>query len=138
MEDARQAFDALILNLDQEIENLKQVAQQEIAKLQHEAEEERASMNLSDDIDGEVREQLRGREKNVKKLQDEIESKLNEQVNVIARATSLVWICYMRFARRTDVSSSFNGTKGKKREVHHLIYITKKKIGYQKCSCFIL
>lgn len=109
LDDARQAFDSLVLNLDQNIENLKQAAQQEIAKLHQDAEEERASMNLTDDIDGELREQLRGREKSVKKLQEEIESKLNDQVNVIARATSLVWICYMRFARRTDVSANYFG-----------------------------
>ena len=103
LEDARQAFDALVENLDKDIENLKQVAQQEIAKLTQDAEDERAALNLSDDIDGELREQLRTREKAVKKEQDAIEKKLREQVEVIARAGSLVWICYMRFARRTDV-----------------------------------
>ncbi|KAG2229913.1 hypothetical protein INT48_008288 [Thamnidium elegans] len=102
LDDARQAFDALVENLERDIENLKQTSQQEIAKIHQEAEEERASLNLSDDIDGELREQLRSREKHVKKAQEEIEQKLNEQVNVIARSGSLVWICYMRFARRTD------------------------------------
>jgi cleavage stimulation factor subunit 3 len=106
LDDARQAFDSLVESLDKDIENLKQVSQQEIANLHQEAEEERASLNLSDDIDGELREQLRSREKHVKKEQEEIEARLNEQVEVIARASSLVWINYMRFARRTDVSTA--------------------------------
>lgn len=104
LDDARQAFDSLVENLDKDIESLKEVAQAEIAKLHQEAEEEKASMNLSDDIDGELREQLRTREKHVKKEQEAIEKTLNEKVDVIARAGSLVWINYMKFARRTDVS----------------------------------
>lgn len=107
LDDARQAFDLLIENLDKDIDNLKETSKQEIAKRHQEAEEERASLNLSDDIDGELREQLRSREKHVKKEQEAIEAKLNEQVDVIARAGSLVWINYMRFARRTDVSRVF-------------------------------
>lgn len=107
LDDARQAFDLLIENLDKDIDNLKEASKQEIAKRHQEAEEERASLNLSDDIDGELREQLRSREKHVKKEQEAIEVKLNEQVDVIARAGSLVWINYMRFARRTDVSRVF-------------------------------
>lgn len=104
LDDARQAFDSLLETLEKDINNIKEVANGEIAKLHKEAEEERASMNLSDDIDGELREQLRSREKHVKKEQDAIEKKMNEQVEVIARSGSLVWISYMRFARRTDVS----------------------------------
>lgn len=107
LDDARQAFDLLIENLDKDIDNLKEASKQDIAKRHQEAEEERASLNLSDDIDGELREQLRSREKHVKKEQEAIEAKLNEQVDVIARAGSLVWINYMRFARRTDVSRVF-------------------------------
>jgi hypothetical protein len=64
-------------------------------------------LNLSDDIDGELREQMRARQRNIKKEQDQIEGRTKEQVDVLARASSLVWICYMRFARRTDVESPF-------------------------------
>ncbi|KAI8384710.1 uncharacterized protein BYT42DRAFT_592831 [Radiomyces spectabilis] len=102
LDEAKKAFDNLLERLDEDIAKLKSAAQKEVDKLKQEAEEERANMNLGDDIDGELKEQLREREKQLKKEQDEIEDRMKEQVDVIARACSLVWICYMRFARRTD------------------------------------
>lgn len=122
-------YNDLVDRLEKEHEEVKQTAQKEISKLQQEAEEERTAMNLSDDIDGEVREQLRIREKNVKKKQSEVEAKMNEEVNVIARAGSLVWICYMRFARRTEVGGERCQIVRQEINLSHL--------GYHKCSCFV-
>ncbi|KAG1139413.1 hypothetical protein G6F37_009687 [Rhizopus arrhizus] len=102
IDEARQVYNNLIEKLDKDREDLKEATEKEIAKLQQEAEDDRASLNLSDDIDGEMREQLRVREKNVKKKQEEVRAKMNEEADIIARAGSLVWICYMRFARRTE------------------------------------
>ena len=106
IDEARQVYNNLIEKLDKDREDLKEATEKEIAKLQQEAEDDRASLNLSDDIDGEMREQLRVREKNVKKKQEEVRAKMNEEADIIARAGSLVWICYMRFARRTEVKGS--------------------------------
>ncbi|KAG0174771.1 mRNA 3'-end-processing protein rna14 [Apophysomyces sp. BC1015] len=100
--DARKAFESLLERLDQDVEKIKSGAQKEVDRLQQEADEERAALKLTDDIDGELREQLRQREKQVKKEQDEIEKQCKEQVDVIARGCSLVWIHYMQFARRTE------------------------------------
>ncbi|KAI9481634.1 MAG: hypothetical protein EXX96DRAFT_219923 [Benjaminiella poitrasii] len=102
LDDVRQAYDQLLNRLDEDIDQIKKTAQEEIDRLQQEADQERASMNLSDDIDGELREQLRAREREVKREQETIETKMKERVEVIARACSLVWINYMRFARRTE------------------------------------
>ncbi|KAI9316273.1 hypothetical protein BX666DRAFT_1949031 [Dichotomocladium elegans] len=102
LDDARQTFDSLLEHLDQDIDKIKAVAQEEIDKIQRDADEERMGMNLSDDIDGEVREQLRTREKQVKKEQEEIEERMKAQVHKLAKGCSLVWISYMRFARRTE------------------------------------
>lgn len=112
IDEARQVYNNLIEKLDKDREDLKEATEKEITKLQQEAEDERASLNLSDDIDGEMREQLRVREKNVKKKQEEVRAKMNEEADIIARAGSLVWICYMRFARRTEVK----GNKKKKKD----------------------
>lgn len=122
LDEARQAYDQLVTTLDKNIEDLKQAAQQEINKLHEEADVERASLNLSDDIDGEVREQLRSREKHVKKEQDAIEKKLNDQVEVIARGGSLVWINYMRFARRTDGIKSARALFSRARKATNCTY----------------
>lgn len=103
LDDARQAFDSLLEHLEKNIEKHTATAQAEIEKIQKEADEERANMNLSDDIDGEVREQLRARDRQIKKEQDEVENKMKEKIDALSRACSLVWICYMRFARRTEV-----------------------------------
>ncbi|KAF7724317.1 mRNA 3'-end-processing protein rna14 [Apophysomyces ossiformis] len=100
--DARKAFESLLERLDQDVEKIKSGAQKEIDRLQQEADEERAGLKLTDDIDGELREQLRQREKQVKKEQDEVEKQCKEQVDVIAKSCSLVWINYMQFARRTE------------------------------------
>ncbi|KAI8148365.1 hypothetical protein BJV82DRAFT_263631 [Fennellomyces sp. T-0311] len=102
LDDARQAYDSLLERLDKEIEKYRVSAQEEMDKIQHDADEERTSLNLSDDIDGEVREQLRARERQVKKEQEEVENRMKEQVNGLAKGCSLVWISYMRFARRTE------------------------------------
>ncbi|KAI7859182.1 hypothetical protein BDC45DRAFT_543564 [Circinella umbellata] len=102
LDDARQAFDVLLEHLDKDIEKIKDAAQQEMDKIQQEADEEKNNMNLNDDIDGEIREQLRVRERQVKKDQEEVETKMNEQVDGLAKGCSLVWINYMRFARRTE------------------------------------
>ncbi|KAF1803012.1 hypothetical protein FB192DRAFT_1421002 [Mucor lusitanicus] len=122
LDDARQAYDQLVTTLDKNIEDLKATAKQQIDKLHEEAEAERASLNLSDDIDGEVREQLRSREKHVKKEQDAIEKKLNDQVDVIARGGSLVWINYMRFARRTDGIKSARALFSRARKAANCTY----------------
>lgn len=104
LDEARQTFDSLLEHLDKDIEKIKTRAQSEIDKIQKEADEEKANMNLSDDIDGELREQLRTREKQIKKEQEAVEERMKKEVDVIAKACSLVWISYMRFARRTEVS----------------------------------
>ncbi|KAG1091487.1 hypothetical protein G6F42_019418 [Rhizopus arrhizus] len=122
LDDARQAYDQLVTTLEKNIEELKANAKQQIDKLHEEAEVERASLNLSDDIDGEVREQLRSREKHVKKEQDAIEKKLNDQVEVIARGGSLVWINYMRFARRTDGIKSARALFSRARRANNCTY----------------
>ncbi|CAO3673036.1 unnamed protein product [Rhizopus microsporus] len=122
IDEARQVYNDLVDRLEKEHEELKETAQKEISKLQQEAEEERTAMNLSDDIDGEVREQLRIREKNVKKKQSEVEAKMNEEVNVIARAGSLVWICYMRFARRTEGITSARALFSRARKSSNCTY----------------
>jgi cleavage stimulation factor subunit 3 len=104
LDEARSSFDALLEHLDKDIEKLRTSVQLEIENIQQHAEQERASMNLGDDVDGELREQLRTRERQVKKEQDKLEDKLKADVDAIMRQCSLVWIAYMRFARRTDVS----------------------------------
>ncbi|KAI8371023.1 hypothetical protein BD560DRAFT_454479 [Blakeslea trispora] len=122
LDEAREAYDQLTANLDKESEALKSTSQQEIARITQEAEEERAAMNLSDDIDGELREQLRSRERHVKREQEAIESKLNEQVDAIARAGSLVWINYMRFARRSDGIKSARALFSRARKATNCTY----------------
>lgn len=122
LDDARQAYDSLLETLEKDINSIKEAGNAEIAKLHKEAEEEKASMNLSDDIDGELREQLRSREKHVKKEQDAIEKKMNEQVEVIARSGSLVWISYMRFARRTDGIKSARALFSRARKAANCTY----------------
>ncbi|KAI8974454.1 hypothetical protein BDB01DRAFT_844804 [Pilobolus umbonatus] len=122
LDDAKQAFDSLIENLDKEIEDLKQAAEKDISRLDHEADEERSSLKLSEDVDGELREQLRTKEKQVRKEQEEIRSKLNEQIEVLARASSLVWICYMRFARRTEGIRSARSLFSKARKATNCTY----------------
>ncbi|CAO3662322.1 unnamed protein product [Rhizopus stolonifer] len=102
IDEARQIYNDLINKLDEQSDQLKETCQNEVAQLQQDADEERASLNLTDDIDGEIREQLRSKERSVKKKQEEVESKMNEEADVIARAGSLVWVCFMRFARRTE------------------------------------
>ncbi|KAI9304476.1 hypothetical protein BJ944DRAFT_256292 [Cunninghamella echinulata] len=102
LDEAKQGFDSILENLDNEIEKLKESVQVEVNKLTQRLEQERASMNLGDDIDGELREQLREKERRIKKEQDELEDQLKEQVDDIMQRCSLVWIAYMRFARRTD------------------------------------
>ncbi|KAL0088583.1 hypothetical protein F4703DRAFT_1518820 [Phycomyces blakesleeanus] len=121
-DEARQAFDSLLEQLDQDIEKLKSTAQKSVEKLQQEAEEEKSGMNLSDDIDGELREQLRQREKQIKKEQDEIEERVKEQVDGVARSCSLVWIMYMRFARRSDGIKSARSLFSRARKTTNLTY----------------
>ncbi|RCH78818.1 mRNA 3'-end-processing protein rna14, partial [Rhizopus stolonifer] len=74
------------------------------------------------DIDGELREQLRSKERHAKREQEAVEKKLNEQVEVIARAGSLVWINYMRFARRTDGIKSARALFSKARKATNCTY----------------
>lgn len=106
LDEARQAFDSLLDTLEKKMNKHKEAAKTEIERIQREAEEERASLNLSEDIDGELREQLRVRERQVKKAQDEVEAHTNEQIDEVARASALVWVNYMLFARRTEASES--------------------------------
>ncbi|KAI8358476.1 hypothetical protein EDC96DRAFT_465074 [Choanephora cucurbitarum] len=122
LDEAREAYDQLVAHLESKSEQLKSASQQEIARLMQEAEEERASMNLSDDIDGELREQLRSRERHVKREQEAIETQLNEQMDAIARAGSLVWINYMRFARRTDGIKSARALFSRARKATNCTY----------------
>ncbi|KAI9250734.1 hypothetical protein BY458DRAFT_444684 [Sporodiniella umbellata] len=122
IDEARQIYDDLINKLDEQSTQLKENCQKEIAKLQEDADEERASMNLSDDIDGEVREQLRTRERSVKRKQEEVESKTEEEADVIARAGSLVWVCFMRFARRTEGIKSARALFSRARKSHNCTY----------------
>ncbi|CAO3599627.1 unnamed protein product [Absidia cylindrospora] len=102
LDETRSAFDSLLEQLNQNVEKLKTSVQQEIHDIQQNAEQERANMNLGDDVDGELREQLRARERQIKKKQDTLEEDLKEKVDAIMRQCSLVWIAYMRFARRTE------------------------------------
>ncbi|ORZ09158.1 hypothetical protein BCR42DRAFT_334731 [Absidia repens] len=102
LDETRSAFDSLLEQLNQNVEKLKTSVQQEISDIQQNAEQERANMNLGDDVDGELREQLRTRERQIKKKQDTLEEDLKEKVDAIMRQCSLVWIAYMRFARRTE------------------------------------
>ncbi|ORY94721.1 hypothetical protein BCR43DRAFT_494490 [Syncephalastrum racemosum] len=102
LDEARQAFDSLLDTLEKKMNKHKEAAKAEVERIQKEAEEERANLNLSDDIDGELREQLRVRERQVKKAQDEVEAHTNEQIDEVARASALVWVNYMAFARRTE------------------------------------
>jgi cleavage stimulation factor subunit 3 len=107
LDEARSAFDSLLEQLNQNVEKLRESVQQEIQEIQENAEQERAEMNLGDDVDGELREQLRTRERQIKKKQDALELDLQKKVDVIMQQCSMVWIAYMRFARRTEVKYQF-------------------------------
>ncbi|KAI8967565.1 hypothetical protein BDF20DRAFT_829300 [Mycotypha africana] len=122
LDDARETYEQLISSLDKEIEEIREKAQAEIAKLEKQAEEERASMNLSDDIDGELREQLRTREKRIKKEQEARKKDSDEKIEVLARGGSLVWINYMRFARRTDGIKSARALFSRARKATNCTY----------------
>lgn len=136
LDEARSSFDALLEHLDKDIENLRASVQQEIEDIQQHAEQERANMNLGDDVDGELREQLRTRERQVKKEQDKLEEKLKADVDAIMRQCSLVWIAYMRFARRTDVSISCRDRSIAQRTVPRMILTPF--LGYQSSKDTVL
>jgi cleavage stimulation factor subunit 3 len=65
--EGRKTFDTLLEHLIEKINILEKEASDEIEELTKAAAEERANMDLGDDIDGELRERLRSREKEIEK-----------------------------------------------------------------------
>jgi F0F1-type ATP synthase membrane subunit b/b' len=106
--EARKALDTLLEHIEQKIEVIEKAASQEIEELDRAAAEERSGMDLGDDIDGELRERLRTKEKQVEKEKNKIKEDKNSKVGVLARSCSQVWIIYMQFMRRSEVCRKRN------------------------------
>lgn len=101
--EARKALDTLLEHLTQKIEVIEKAASDETEELSRVAAEERSAMDLGDDIDGELRERLRAKEKQVEKEKNKIKEEKDEKIAVLAKASSQVWIIYMQFMRRSEV-----------------------------------
>jgi gas vesicle protein len=104
--EGRKTFDTLLEHLIEKINILEKEASDEIEELTKAAAEERANMDLGDDIDGELRERLRSREKEIEKEKSKIKTEKDSKVAVLARSCSQVWITYMQYARRSEVIST--------------------------------
>jgi len=100
--EARSAFESLISHLNSEIERIEESAEEAIAnvnKAGEAAKEEFSGMEL----DGEMREQLRTKEKERDKERAKIEETKKKEIDAVAKGVGLVCIMYMRFARRSEV-----------------------------------
>lgn len=82
---------------------IEKAASDETEELSRVAAEERSAMDLGDDIDGELRERLRAKEKQIEKEKNKIKEEKDEKIAVLAKACSQVWIIYMQFMRRSEV-----------------------------------
>lgn len=135
MPEARKALDTLLEHLEQKIEVIEKAASDEIEELDRAAAEERSGMDLGDDIDGELRERLRTKEKQIEKEKNKIKEDKNSKVGVLARSCSQVWIIYMQFMRRSEVC------RKKKLSIDMSVHSTVSSFyanvyfaGNQKCS----
>ncbi|CAO3666397.1 unnamed protein product [Umbelopsis ramanniana] len=120
--EARKALDTLLEHIEQKIEVIEKAASEEIEELDRAAAEERSGMDLGDDIDGELRERLRTKEKQVEKEKNKIKEDKNSKVGVLARSCSQVWIIYMQFMRRSEGIKSARSIFSKARKFAHVTY----------------
>ncbi|KAI8071752.1 hypothetical protein BC940DRAFT_293627 [Gongronella butleri] len=102
MDDVKVAYDALLERLDQQAIKAQKDAQDQVDQLQQELTQEISDMNLGDDVDGELREKVRARERQVKREQEDIQLQGKKRVEDISRQCTMIWIAYMRMERRVE------------------------------------
>ncbi|RUS21308.1 hypothetical protein BC937DRAFT_93090 [Endogone sp. FLAS-F59071] len=100
--EARAAFESLLAQLTARIEQINRESDAEVQTMLQHAAEERAAESLGDDIDGEMREQIRMKERERERERGKLEEKRKREIEHVAKGCSLVWISYMRFSRRAE------------------------------------
>lgn len=120
--EARKALDTLLEHLTQKIQVIETAASEETEELNRVAAEERSAMDLGDDIDGELRERLRAREKQVEKEKNKIKEEKDANIAVLAKACSQVWIIYIQFMRRSEGIKNARSIFTKARKFPYVTY----------------
>ncbi|GAB5590553.1 mRNA 3'-end-processing protein rna14 [Umbelopsis nana] len=120
--EARKALDTLLEHLTQKIQVIEAAASEETEELNRVAAEERSAMDLGDDIDGELRERLRAREKQVEKEKNMIKEEKDAKIAVLAKACSQVWIIYIQFMRRSEGIKNARSIFTKARKFPYVTY----------------
>ncbi|ORX58833.1 Suf-domain-containing protein [Hesseltinella vesiculosa] len=122
LELVRETYDTLLEKLDQEIAEHQKQAAEQVDRLQQDLAEEISDMNLGEDVDGELREQVRGRERQVKREQDDVQDRAKKHTLDVSRQCTTVWIAYMRMARRTEGIKAARGIFSRARKSTNRTY----------------
>ncbi|KAJ9076267.1 mRNA 3'-end-processing protein rna14, variant 2 [Entomophthora muscae] len=109
--EAHEIYNKVIKSLTQELDSVQAKFGEKLQELDGHPKDGEQSMDgqESREIDGEVKELLRRREKIKDKQRAEIEAAKAVEVNVVKQKIALVWMCYMKSARRCE------GIKGLRR-----------------------
>lgn len=100
--EARKAYESLLQNIQTQIEEIEKSTVDEVNILMKTSADNVSEDENPLDLDGETREQLRIKEKELEKERTKIEESKRHEINEFSQAYSLVWIMLMRFTRRTE------------------------------------
>ncbi|KAK9717514.1 mRNA 3'-end-processing protein rna14, variant 2 [Basidiobolus ranarum] len=101
---ARELYEILLKNIEKYIEEIRTSGEQEINELvQSLASEEVENEEDSErERDGEDRERLRVKERSAEKQKAKVEAQIEKNLMSVKKAFTLVWIMFMKYARRAE------------------------------------
>ncbi|CAG8511165.1 16461_t:CDS:10, partial [Racocetra persica] len=120
--ESRKAYESLLLNIQYQIEEIEKSTADEIKALMKNSTDNVSEDENTLDMDGETREQLRIKEKELEKERSKVEESRQHEIDELSRAYSLVWIMLMRFTRRTEGIKSARLIFSKARKSNYCTY----------------
>ncbi|CAG8648308.1 4181_t:CDS:10 [Dentiscutata erythropus] len=121
--ETRKAYESLLSNVQTQIEESEKSTADEINALMKTSSADSVSEDENTlDLDGETREQLRIKEKELERERTKIEESRRHEIDELSRAYSLVWIMLMRFTRRIEGIKSARLIFSKARKSNYCTY----------------
>ncbi|KAI0221672.1 mRNA 3'-end-processing protein rna14 [Massospora cicadina] len=120
--EAHAIYDQAIKSLTGDLERVQAKFGAKLAELDAPLKDAGQEGQESREIDGEVKELLRRREKQREKQRAEIEEAKAVEVDAVKRRITLVWLSYMRSARRCEGIKGLRRVFGEARKSGHATY----------------